>query len=153
MLLPRTMFRGADAAQQQYRRVTDDQMFTVASTAELPCEGTQPCAFEPLPQGGDYITINPKGYVAPTTQPAPTQQQTVAMRSFKDVMLEALGLGMMGGGAVMFGYGLGKPKAWAAIGGLALVFAGAGLRVAVLTPWFVRAKDALLAPGMTRTTP
>lgn len=151
MGLPLHMFNGAEAAQQQYRRITDDQMFYVSSTSELPCEGTVACSFEPLPQGGEYVTVYPKGYVAPATQPVPTQQQTVATRSFRDVMLEALGLGIMGGGAVMFGYGLGKPKATAVIAGLLLVFAGAGLRVSVLTPWFIRTKDALLAPGMVRS--
>ena len=145
MGLPVHMFSGAT---QQYRRLTDDAMFTVANTSELPCEGTAACTFEPMPDGGDYVTVYPKSYVAPATQPAPTQTQLVAGRSFRDVMLEALALGMMGGGAVAFGYGLGKERTAWAVGGLLLVVAGAGLRLSVLIPWFSRTKDAFLNPGM-----
>lgn len=149
MGLPVRMF-GADTATQQYRRVGDDQMFYVTDRSQLPCEGTAACTFEPLPQGGDYVTVYPKGYVAPTSQPAATQAQTVATRSARDVLLEAVALGMMGGGAVAFGYGLGKERTPWVVGGLLLVVAGAGLRLSVLIPWFTRAKDALLAPGMAR---
>jgi hypothetical protein len=139
------MFGGAA---QQYRRIGDDAMFTVDDQSKLPCEGTAACSFEPLPQGGDYVTVYPRGYVAPATQPAPTQAQTIATRSVRDVLLEAVALGMMGGGAVAFGYGLGKERTAWAVGGLLLVVAGAGLRLSVLIPWFTRARDALLAPGM-----
>ena len=152
---PYTLFGAA----QQYRRIGDDAQLVADTPAQLPCPGPDPCAYEPLPQGGDYITVYPPGYKAQSQVAAtPTYTPTVAVatRSVRDVLLEALALGMMGGGAVAFGYGLAKPKAWITIAGALVVVAGAGLRLSVLVPWFGRAKDAFLAPGMSpapATTP
>lgn len=139
-------------AAQQYRRIGDDAQLVADTPTQLPCTGTEPCEYEPLPQGGDYITVYPKNYPAQsqTSVPAPyVPTVTVQTRSLRDVLLEALALGLMGGGAVAFGYGLGKPKAWVAVVGGLLVVAGAGLRVGVLVPWFKRTQQALLAPGMS----
>jgi hypothetical protein len=144
---------GGLGAAQQYRRITDDQMFVADDPTQLPCAGPESCSFEPLPQGGSYLTVYPKGAAAQSTTQSPSPYvptQVVATRSFKDVLIEALALGMMGGGAVAFGYGLAKPKVWVTIGGLLLVVAGAGLRLSVLVPWLTRSKDALLTTNIVR---
>ena len=135
----------------QYRRFEDDKMFVVDREDQLPCNGPGDCTYENL-ETGDYVTVRPKGAAAsaePPTAPKPyVAPALVRQRAAKDVLVEASALGLMGAGAVAFGYGLGKPSGgWAVIGTL-LVFAGAGLRLSVLIPFLQRIAPAAVTYRM-----
>jgi hypothetical protein len=129
----------------QYRRFGDDKMFVVDREDQLECPGPEDCSYENL-ETGDYVTVRPKGAAATAelpTAPKPYVAPTlVQQRAAKDVLIEATALGLMGAGAVAFGYGLGKPSGGWAVAGTLLVFAGAGLRLSVLIPFLKRIAPA-----------
>src|SRR5512139_1124829 len=124
------MILGADTA--EYRRFSDDRIFVVENETQLPCDGPGDCTYERL-SDGSYVTVRPQGAAATAELPQEPKPYVapalVQQRAAKDVLIEASALGLMGAGAVAFGYGLGKPSGgWAVLGTL-LVFAGAGLRL------------------------
>lgn len=138
-------------ATTEYRRFTDDKIFVVETETQLPCEGPGDCSYEKL-SDGSYVTVRPQGASSSSELPAApapyVAPSLVKQRAAKDVLIEASALGLMGAGAVAFGYGLGKPSGVWAVAGTLLVFAGAGLRLSVLIPFLKRIAPAAVAYRM-----